>query len=210
MVNNKLELSEEQVLLLEHDGIMVMAEDIRQYVYCKRILYFRHVMGIWPIKTYKMERGEEIHEQKARKRNVDIQGTIETYHNIWLQSVKLGYGALLDAFEFTGSEIYPVEIKSGHGPGETDNHDLEHHKYQFIAQALLLEEAFNIPVSRARVRYVDAGVDSFVPITFDDKELLRKLLKAIRETIRLEIVPEPTSHAGKCVDCEFWYYCLHA
>nr|MDO8109710.1 CRISPR-associated protein Cas4 [Candidatus Sigynarchaeota archaeon] len=210
MDKKKPDLSEEQALLLEHDGIMVMAEDIRQYVYCKRILYFRHVMGIWPIKTYKMERGEEIHEQKARKRGVDIQGAIETYHNIWLQSVKLGYGALLDAFEFTGSEIYPVEIKSGHGPGEPDNRDLEHHKYQFIAQALLLEEAFDMLVSRARVRYVDAGVDYFVPITFDDRQMLLKLLKDIRETIRLEIFPEPTIHAGKCVDCEFWGYCLHA
>lgn len=201
-------LNDEQALLVAHDGIMLMAEDIRQYVYCKRILFFRHVMGIWPIKTYKMERGEGIHDQKARKRGVDVQGSMETYHNIWLQSVRMGFSALLDAFEFTGSEIYPVEIKSGHGPDDPKNRDLEHHKFQVIAQALLLEEAYNMPVMRARVRYVDAGVDYFIPITIDEKNALKQLIKDIQEMIHLEIVPEPTDHQGKCVDCEFWNYCL--
>ena len=201
-------LNDEQALLVEHEGIMLMAEDIRQYIWCKRIIYFRHVAGIWPMKTYKMERGEEIHEVKARRKSVKVEGAVETYHNIWLQSIKLGFGALLDSFEFNGSEIYPVEIKSGHGPDEEKNRKLEHHKYQLVAQALLLEEAFEIPVSRARARYVDAGVDYFVPITIDDKQALMKLLKSIQDIIRLEILPEPTDHQGKCVDCEFWNYCL--
>ena len=201
-------VTDEQALLATHGGVMLMAEDIRQHAYCKRIVFFRHVMGIWPIKTYKMARGEEIHETKARRHDVFIDGTTERYHNIWMQSTRLGIGALLDAFEFTGTEVYPVEIKTGHAPDDRGTTEIEYHVVQLVAQAMLLEEAFNMLVSRARVRYVDAGVDHFIPIMIDDKQALIRRLREIRETIQFEIIPPPTTQQGKCVDCEFWSYCM--
>nr|MDO8084980.1 CRISPR-associated protein Cas4 [Candidatus Sigynarchaeum springense] len=201
-------MSDEQALLVVHGGIMLMAEDIRQHAYCPRIVYFRHVMGAWPERTYKMQRGEVIHEKKARKHNVDVEGSTEIYYSIWLQSTRLGYSALLDAFEFTGSEIYPVEIKTGLGPGDRGEKEIEHHVVQLVAQAMLLEEAFNMPVTRARIRYVDAGADYFISITIDEKQALLRRLREIRDTIRLEAVPAPASIKGKCTDCEFWGYCL--
>ncbi|MEX2680846.1 MAG: CRISPR-associated protein Cas4 [Candidatus Sigynarchaeota archaeon] len=201
-------MSYEQAMLVAHGGIILLAEDIRQHAYCPRIVYFRHVMGAWPEKTYKMQRGESIHEQKARKRGVEVEGSIETYYSIWLQSTRLGFGALLDAFEFTGSEVYPVEIKTGHGPGDRGEKQFEHHVVQLVAQAMLLEEAFILPVTRARVRYIDAGTDLFIPITIDEKRALLRRLREIRDTILLENIPAPASIKGKCTDCEFWSYCL--
>jgi CRISPR-associated exonuclease Cas4 len=201
-------MSDEQALLVAHEGIMLMAEDIRQHAYCARIVYFRHVMGAWPEKTYKMHRGEKIHEKKARACNVETEGSTETYYSIWLQSARLGFGALLDAFEFTGGEIYPIEIKTGHIPSDRGERELEYHVVQLVAQAMLLEEAFNMPVIRARVRYVDARVDHFIPVTIDEKRALLRRLREIRDTIRLETIPEPASIKGKCTDCEFWSYCM--
>jgi CRISPR-associated exonuclease Cas4 len=199
----------DQALLALHDGILFMAEDLRQYLYCPRIVYFRHVLGIWPEKTYKMARGEEIHERKARRFDVKGEGRGETYFNVWLQSVALGFGALLDSFEYTGQEIYPVEIKTGKvPPGAEAGTTFPGHKIQLVVQAMLLEDAFNMPVTRAKVSYTDAKVDVFITVDLDDKRRVIRVLKRMREMVRLEAIPDATAHRGKCVDCEFWNHCV--
>ncbi|NMC06549.1 MAG: Dna2/Cas4 domain-containing protein, partial [Candidatus Lokiarchaeota archaeon] len=93
-------------------------------------------------------------------------------------------------------------------PEERGTSEIEYHVVQLVTQALLLEETFNMAVSRARVRYVDAGADHFIPITFDDKQRVIRQVREIRAMIQAEIIPPPTAQRGKCVDCEFWSYCM--
>jgi len=119
---------------------LIGTEEIRQFVYCKRILFFRHVLHAPMKQTYKMEYGTKKHEEleKLSKKSKD---TTNKYFNIYLTDSKLGLVGLLDYFEFDGNEAYPVEIKSGNiPPGNLDNP----HKYQVTAQALLIEKNFSI------------------------------------------------------------------
>nr|MDO8118114.1 CRISPR-associated protein Cas4 [Candidatus Sigynarchaeota archaeon] len=189
--------------------VLISAEDLRQYQYCPRIVFFRFVLGWYPAKTTKMERGERVHEKQARKKDIEIEnkGSLERYFNVWLQSQALGIQATLDCFEFDGTDIYPVEIKSGNVPRMEDGVVPAHHKIQLVAQSLLLEDAFAIPVWKAKVRYVDHHVVKDVQITIDEKRLVMNAIKNIRAMVASCIPPDPTPHGGKCVDCEYWSAC---
>ncbi len=53
-----------------YDCPFIGTEDIRQYLYCKRKLYFRYVLRAPMTPTYKMEFGKEKHEHIERIKNM--------------------------------------------------------------------------------------------------------------------------------------------
>lgn len=185
---------------------MIPAELLRQWLYCPRIVHFRVNQHVEAEKPFKVARGVAVHEKEARRFRLDRDGRgTETYFNTWLESPRLGLQAFLDCFEMDGGEAYPVEIKSGKAPpGEP----FPHHKVQLVAQAMLLEEAFGMPVTRAVARYVDAKVEVPMTITHDDKAEVRAVLAAIRACLASGDIPDPTPHERKCGDCEYWQYCM--
>ncbi|MHA1750409.1 MAG: CRISPR-associated protein Cas4 [Promethearchaeota archaeon] len=200
-IENKLAIN----LIKKHDGIMLTAEDLRQFMYCPRIIYFRYVLRIHPPETTQMQRGTYIHEKVARKFDIKRYQNTETYFNIWITSESLGFKALLDCFEFNGKEIYPVEFKTG--TEQIFNKPPKHHEIQISAQAILLEEAFNMNVTKGIIKYIDAKKNLTINITIDKKLNVLNALKKIRYIIKNEDIPKKTINKNKCYSCEFWQYC---
>ncbi len=183
---------------------LIGTEEIRQFAYCKRILYFRHIVHAPMKQTYKMEEGENKHEQLQQSKNA-TKNTSQKYYNIYLTDPDLGLVGLIDYFEFDGNEAYPIEIKSGNDPPK----DLDNpHKYQVVAQAMLIEKNFDFLVKMVRIFYskLDKVVD--YPITIEDKLAVLKIVEEITEMLSSEQMPESTNDIGKCVDCECKNYCL--
>jgi CRISPR-associated exonuclease Cas4 len=200
-----------QHVLVAHDGIMVSAEDVRQFEYCKRILYFRYVIRARPPNTYKMDRGEAIHERRARRYDYKkMAGDQETerYFNVRIESPYYGLFGVLDAFEFDGKQVWPVEIKTGNVPLRKGQNVYRHHALQLAAQALLLEEMFCMPIKHGKVLYVDGRSERHVEITFDEKLEVLNIISEIQDIISLEKIPAPTMHEGKCQGCEYWFHCM--
>jgi len=182
-------------------------EDIRQYLYCKRKLYFRYVLRAPMPPTYKMEFGKEKHEhiEKIKNKKNFSEKYAHRYYNVYLNDPELGLVGLIDFFEYDGKEAYPVEFKTGNMPSEgLDNPD----KYQAIAQAILIEKNFDFLVNRVRVYYIK--YDKFVDYYIDVEERLRvmQILREIKAMLESEIMPDPIKEEKKCSDCECRNYCL--
>lgn len=178
-------------------------EEIRQYTYCKRKVYFRHVLKGPMLQTYKMKLGTEIHEQFQKKIEVSKK-QVQKYYNMYLIDEELGLVGLLDYFEFDGKEAYPVEIKSGNIPPEgLENPD----KMQVTAQAILIEKNFDFLVKNVKVFYIKHDKIIDYPIDMEHKLTVIKHVREIQDILLNEKIPKATTNDAKCLDCECLKYC---
>jgi CRISPR-associated exonuclease Cas4 len=189
-----------------YDKPVIGTEEVRQYVYCKRIPFFRHVLKAPMKQTYKMEYGTKKHE-KLEKLSHKSKESSQKYYNVYLTDPDIGLVGLIDYFEYDGNEAYPVEFKSGNMPPDGITNP---HKYQVAAQALLIEKAFKFLVKKVRIYYVKHEEFIDYEIEIEDKLEMMRIVKEIQDMIISEIMPEPTRHLGKCRDCECKIYCSRA
>ncbi|MBD3256549.1 MAG: CRISPR-associated protein Cas4 [Candidatus Lokiarchaeota archaeon] len=187
---------------------IVGTEEIRQYVYCQRIVYFRHVMRAPMKQSYKMEYGTKKHKKLQQLKNKQ-EDYSQKYYNIYLTDAESGLVGLIDYFEYDGKEAYPVEIKSGRIPPKNSRNELDDpHKYQATAQAMLIEQNFDFLVRKVRIFYTKSEKYVDYPINIEEKLKVLKIIDNIAKIIETERIPEPTEDQGKCVDCECKLYCL--
>ncbi len=195
-------------VIREH-GMVVTAEDLRQYVYCPRILFFRHVRSVTPVRTFKMTRGVEIHEEDLRKKGTrsEKDGAVTRYYNVRILDAKIGLLGVLDYVEVAGGLTFPVELKTG----QVDRSPLPpHHKVQLAAQALLVEALTGEPVIKAKAIYPDAKEEVEYAVDIEDKARVLHAIEEIRQMVAQEDLPFPTPFVGRCEDCEYWNYCHRA
>lgn len=188
-----------------YDKPFIGTEEIRQFSYCKRILFFRHIIHAPMKQTYKMEFGAKKHEKLQKMANRSKEDYAQKYYNVYLTDPQLGLVGLIDYFEFDGKEAYPVEIKSGNIPPEGIDNP---HKYQVTAQAILIEKNFNFLVKKVRVYYSKHNKIVDYPIGVEEKLKVMKIIDEINKLLASEKMPEPTKDKGKCIDCECRNYCL--
>jgi CRISPR-associated exonuclease Cas4 len=191
---------------------MITVSDVKQYLYCPKIIYFDHVLHVPKPPDQKLETGKEKHEdltskEKRRKGAIFYDQELDQAEKLFrvaLESNALGLRGVLDYLVKTEREFIPVDYKFGssHSGGVHLNH-----KYQLAAYALLVEENFKTIVRRGFVHYSKDRVN--VQIDFND-EIRRRTLKMIHEIewiIEEEIEPISTKNPGRCTDCEYSRYC---
>ena len=181
-------------------------EEIRQFTYCKRIIFFRHVLHAPMKQSYKMEYGTNKHDHLQKYLKNSDEDCIQKYFNVYLNDLDLGLVGLIDYFEYNGSEAYPVEIKTGNKP---INNISNPHKNQIVAQAILIEKNFDFLVKKGRIFYSKNGEIVEIRIQMEDKITVLKIIREIQHVLLRERLPEPTIDFGKCKDCECKNYCLN-
>lgn len=206
----------------ELSTVELTVNDIKQYIYCPRVVYFTYCMPLVRPTTAKMDLGKGSHEreEKLQKRRSLVKYQLikgARRFNLRLYSPRLRLSGLLDMAIFTPREAIPVEFKMS-----TKGLSLNH-KYQLTAYAMLLEDelfARSKPRSicerplRLR-RYVRRGFVHFIPtrrvyeisITPDMREFVKRTLSNIRRMIAEESMPEPSRMKNRCRDCEFVRFC---
>jgi len=180
--------------------------DIKQYMYCPRIIYFTYVCPVQKKVTRKMQYGQEAHleldrlEKRRTFKRYNFKEGERKFHTS-LYSPRLGLEGKLDMHIVAGGGIFPVEFKhSSQGPSLN-------HKYQLIAYAMLLEDNYNKPV-RYGLLYIDSGnVIIPVEVTPNARVFVKETLEKIRLLISKEWMPNKASSKGKCVDCEYRNFC---
>ncbi len=183
---------------------IIGTEEVRQYSYCKRRIYFRYVLNAPKRETYKMKYGTEEHERLQKKMG-NSEKDIQKYYNIYLTLPKLGLVGLIDYFIFDGHQAFPVEIKTGNIPkGTLNNPD----KMQVTAQAILLENNFDFLVNKVKIYYSKSDTMKQYSINGEDKFNVIKKVRAIQNIIISETMPEKTPIENRCRDCECKNYCL--
>lgn len=201
---NEIRINYPQVHLYEKP--FIGTEEIRQFSYCKRILFFRHVLHAPMKQSYKMEYGINKHDHLQKYLKNSDEESYQKYFNVYLSDLDLGLVGVIDYFEFNGSEAYPVEIKTGNKPPEGLKNP---HKNQIIAQAILIEKNFDFLVKKAKIYYSKSEEILNFHIQMEDKLSVIKMIGEIRQLLISEKLPEVTMDLGKCRDCECKNYCLN-
>lgn len=179
--------------------------DVRQYVYCPRIPYYRYTLPLERPVTAKMDLGKKEHESTSAK---ESRRTLKAYgikegerrFGVDLYSRHLRLRGKIDMVIFTRYELVPVEYKMTSGVGL-------HHKYQLAAYAMLAEHTCSQTVSRAFVYLTPEKRAVEVPITAAMRERVRGVLAELRRSVWNERLPAPTPHRGRCYGCEYRRFC---
>ncbi len=204
----------------EGELLTLTATDVRQWVYCPRIVYYTYCLKVKRPVTYKMEEGtlqhERVTELEARRtlRSYGLRREDEAHREfrVALYSARLGLSGLLDMAIVTPHEIIPVEYKDN-----TPAHSLQGkqavpvvaltHKYQLTAYALLAEEKFGKPVRRGFVHYIPTKQSREVLITAEMRAHVVDIQGEIRRMLANEGLPAPTPQRARCRECEFRRFC---
>jgi len=187
--------------------IPLRVSDLKQYIYCPRIIYFYYVLPIPRRVTKKMEYGRLEHfevQQLEKRRKLKAYGLLEGVRDfqVFLHSSRLKLHGLLDMAITTASgEIYPVEFK--HSISKKGLHQ----KYQLAAYAMLLEEKCDKPVRYGFLYLIPGKTVIPLEITVSMREHVKKVLSAIRNIIACEKIPAYIRSGKRCTDCEFKNYC---
>jgi CRISPR-associated exonuclease Cas4 len=180
--------------------------DIKQYLYCPRVVYFHYVMPVEKKPTYKMELGKEVHEaigelEKRRKlRAYGLQEGTRVF-DVRLNSIRLGLRGRLDMMIRTSDACYPVDFKL------TEGRPHKNHLYQLAAYALLIEEEYGCEVKQGFVYLIPEKDAVVMQIGMDLKVDVADLIKTIREMVSREEIPEVNPSRRRCEDCEYQNYC---
>lgn len=187
--------------------ISLRVSDLKQYIYCPRILYFYYVLPVPRRVTRKMEYGKMEHieiQQLEKRRGLKPYGIMEGKRSfqISLSSTRLGMHGVLDMMITSAdSNIYPVDFK--HSLRQKDLHQ----KYQLAAYAMLLEEAYQRPVRFGFLYLIPAKKIVPVEITGGMREHVKKVISAIHNVVMGERMPAYVRSKQRCTDCEFRNYC---
>ena len=182
------------------------AEDIRQFYYCKRIIFFRYVLRARVPETYKMQVGRRKHSSEkidSLLKQFSSRGT-RVEKNVYLESEAFGLKAIVDALIIDSGQADIVEVKSGEIGGRKM---LDSHKAQLAAQAILVEEKLGLGIRNIVVLNADTGEVKNVKLVEYHRRMVFDALSEMRKIVEEEDLPEPTNNGGKCVDCEYKPFC---
>ncbi len=186
--------------------------DLKQYTYCPRVVYYRYCLPrIRPI-TYTMEEGIRSHEEEdAREERRSLRNYHltegERFFHLPLCSTTLGLIGRVDlaiatpSREAPNAEAIVVEYKLSEKKAGS------HFTLQLAAYALLVEEAWQLPVRRAFLYSIPLRKAEPIPITQSLRRKVVQTVEQIRHIVEGEQMPPPPTSQGRCVTCEFRRFC---
>lgn len=188
------------------DLIPLRVNDLKQFEYCPRVVFYNTVMPVERKTTVKMQRGKEEEfrldalEKRRTLKRYEL-GTGERRFHVSLESRLLGLSGKLDLLIVGPKGYFPVDFKYTRGRPHRN------HIMQLAGYGLLVEEAFQVRVETAFVYLAPIQHVVAVALTEQLKKQTLDRLAEIRAMIRDGILPPATPVRGRCNDCEFRNYC---
>ncbi len=195
-----------------NEPVLIDVTDIKQYVCCPRLVYYRYCLpDIRPL-TYSMEVGIEAHQQEEER---EVRRSLKTYgieqgERLFHYPVasptlamkgKIDLVLVVPSWEAHEKELVVIEYKySEHKAGP-------HFKVQLAAYALLLEEALHIPARRSFLYSIPLRKAEAVPITAVLRKKVQEITAEVKQLMVSEQMPAPTRTPRRCPTCEFRRFC---
>lgn len=182
--------------------------DLKQYVYCPRILYYHTVLPQVRPLTYKMEAGIRAHTQaegREKRRSLRTYGLADGRRtfNVPVFNSALMLSGEIDMVIETADELIPVDYKQAKQVGQ-------HFKLQLMGYGRLLELADpkeTRAVKRGFLYLIPARKAVEVRFTGPMRRQLDQALAAIQAIVIKQQVPLPVDKPARCIDCEFRRFC---
>lgn len=184
----------------------VRVNDIKQYFYCPRIVFYQYSMPVEKKTTRKMEQGkiEEGRIDKLEKRRklaaYNLASGKRQFH-AWLTSERLGLSGKLDLLIDSPDGLFPVDFKF------TTGEPHKNHVYQLCGYALLLEDLHQKRVDKGFIYIIPKDDAVVFDLTDELKTETLKVLDEIRSMVERERMPSPTPIRNRCTDCEYRNFC---
>jgi CRISPR-associated exonuclease Cas4 len=180
--------------------------DLKQFPYCKRIVFYQYVMPVEKKATFKMEEGkraEELIDRLEKRRTLrKYRFTEGTRHfHRWLRSDRLGLAGRLDLLIESPQGFFPIDFKY------TTGRPQQNHLYQLCGYALLVEEVYGQEVNHGFIYLIPREEVVILDLTRERKEEAWNMLEEMRAMIQAERMPEPTPVRSRCAECEYRNYC---
>ena len=179
--------------------------DLKQFIYCPRILYYHACLpDVRPV-TLKMEMGQQRHDdepKRALRRTMRLPGieSARREFDVAVQSQALGLSGQIDEVLFFDDGLVVVDYKLSKTPGR-------HFKVQLAAYAMLAEAAFNLPAMCGILYLIRKRESVEVSMTARLRQQVVSTLTEMRRIATTESMSEATSNRRACVDCEFRRFC---
>ena len=196
----------EQLSAAETSLMPLRVNDLKQFEYCPRIVFYNTVMPVERKITVKMERGkqEELRldalESRRTLRRYEL-GSGERRFHVGLESAQLGLSGKLDLLIVSPKGLFPVDFKYTRGRPHRN------HVVQLAGYALLVEENFQEQVETGFIYLAPVHQVVAVALTKQLKEQTLQRLAEIRAMIRGGMLPSATPVRARCEECEFRNFC---
>lgn len=185
---------------------MIPVTDLKQWAYCRRIVYYHRVMPAVGRPTYKMKEAlaaQDLIEGLEMRRGVKEYGleNASREFNVRLSDGLLGLSGKADLLLETCDQVAVVDFKL------TSGELGENHRMQLAGYSLLAEGARGVPARRGFLYRIPDNRLFAVEITPELREAVVAAIAAIRKMAEREWCPPATPVRGRCVECEFSNYC---
>lgn len=194
--------------MLDTSPFTFKVTDLKQYVYCGRILYYQTILPEVRPTTYKMEEGAAAHtevEGRERRRSLTTYGISAgaRHFNLPLYAPELQLTGELDMLIETETERIPVDYKNARMEGP-------HYHLQLMAYGRLLELTrpdVSKPVRRGFLYLIPGRRAIEIAFTATLRQQLQTALADMKAIAQAERMPPPTLQRRRCLDCEFRRFC---
>lgn len=186
--------------------IPLRVSDLKQFVYCPRVVYYQYLMPVGKKTTFKMDYGKI---EEARIDKLETRRKLKKYgiaegkrlFHIAINSYKLALSGKLDMLIETRDEYIPVDFKYTKGKPH------KNHFYQLCGYALILEDIYPKKVNHGFVYLIPLEDAIIFELNDSMKEETKGMLFEIRKMLRQKEMPPIVDNRSKCYDCEYKNYC---
>lgn len=178
---------------------------LRQFVFCPRVPWFKHVMAFEPPEQQWVTQGKDWHDAQRTlfKRRIahDLSPPLEHQQNVYVRSCKLQLHGYVDEVIFSATGCAVIEYKVDLGKPQLGQ------KLQLLAYVEALEETYIQPVVNAILLKGSARKQYKIAIDLPARDLLHQKLAELRQVLGSHRMPYSSASEDKCAQCEYLRYC---
>jgi CRISPR-associated exonuclease Cas4 len=185
---------------------LIPVTELKQWVYCERIVYYHRVMPGIGQPTFKMKEAlaaQELIESLEMRRGLQPYGFegARRHFGVWLNDSELGLSAKTDLILEAADRMAVVDFKL------TSGEVGENHRMQLAAYSMLAEASYAKPSAVSFQYRIPDNRVFIIEITQELRKAVAAAITAIREMETKQQYPPATTVRGRCVECEYANYC---
>lgn len=186
--------------------MLIPVTELKQWMYCRRIVYYHGLMPEAGRTTYKMQeaiRAQELIEGLEMRRGLREYGLEEAERRfgMWLADEGVGLSGKVDLLLKGPERSAVVDFKL------TSGEVGQNHRMQLAAYAVLVEASLGERVDLAFLYRIPDNRVFPVPVSEEMKAGVRRAVGEIRAVREREELPAVTAVRARCAECEYANYC---
>lgn len=180
--------------------------DLKQWVYCRRIVYYNRTMPGIGKQTFKMKEAlaaQDLIETLEMRRGLQAYGLAgaQRHFGVWLSDARLGLSGKADLLLEADDRVAVVDFKL------TSGEVGENHRMQLAGYSMLAGAAYGRPAPVAFLYRIPDNRVFAVEVADGLQAAVLQAVSDIRNTAEAQWCPPPTPVRGRCVECEYANYC---